>query len=163
MAGERGSDLFDFANMTDLEMREVIVEQLREYPNLDASSINVRVSDGTVALTGQVGTDAEFQVAEAVLDDVLGIDDYSNELIVSELHRAEAPDGAGEAAARRRDVDDETGGSDRHQSDTADHLTEDVESQTYGTHDVSEAIRDGAPYVPPDHITGDGYDSKEDH
>ena len=50
-------------------------ERLREYPNLDADDFDVIVRNGSVTLSGRVGTDAEVQVATAVLDDVLGLDD----------------------------------------------------------------------------------------
>lgn len=163
MARQFGGDLYDFANMTDDEIRQVIVEHLREYPNLDADWIDVAVADGFVTLTGRVGTDGEIRVAEAVIDDVLGIENYSNELVVDELHRGETPAGADEANAQDQEVDEQRGEPLDQQSDTAAHLQEDLESATYGTHDVGEAIRDGDAYTPPDRPVADGYTSRENH
>lgn len=163
MARQYGGDLFDFENMTDDELRQVILEQLREYPNLDAGWIDVDVRDGFVTLSGRVGTDTEVQVAESVLDDVLGLDDYSNELVVDELHRGQAPEGADEAAARDREVDAQIGEQNEQQSDTAAHISENLDQETFGTHDVGTAIRDGTPYNPPDRPMSDGYDSRENH
>jgi hypothetical protein len=163
MAREYGGDLYDLSNMTDEEIRDLVVQQLREYPNIDAGWIDVHVKDGFITLSGSVGTDSEYQVAEAVLDDVLGIDDYSNELVVNELHRGEAPFAADEAIVQDEEVDDQLGETNPQQSDTADHLVEDLEQQTYGTHDVGTAVRDGTPYVPPDRPIADGYDSRENH
>lgn len=163
MARQHGGDLYDFEQMTDSEIRDVILEHIREYPNLDADSIEVDVRNGEVTLSGRVGTDAEVQVAESVLDDVLGIDSYSNELVVDELTRAELPEGADEAAAAGQESDSQIGSAAEQQSDTADHLQEDLDEQTYGTHDAGTAIRDGAPYVPPDRPVADGYDSRENH
>src|SRR5690606_11267413 len=100
MARQFGGDLYDFPNMTDDEIRQVVVEQLREYPNLDADLIDVVVRDGLVTLSGRVGTDAEVQVATAVVGDVLGIVRLSNELVVDEVQRGELSPAADEAIAQ---------------------------------------------------------------
>lgn len=162
MASDRAGDLFDLSGMSDDEIRDLVVQKLQEYPNLDADWIEVQVKDGFVTLSGRVGTDSEIQVAEAVLDDVMGIDTYSNTLVVDETHRGEAPEAIDEWLAMEEDSDELLGGSDRNQSDTASHLVEDLESETFGTHDVGEAVQDGIPYVPPDRPVG-GYDSRENH
>ena len=163
MARQHGGDLFDFSNMSDDEIRTVVVEHLREYPSLNDTAVEVAVRNGHVTLGGRVGTDAEVQVAEAVLDDVLGLDDYTNNLVVDEAVRYSLPEAADDAATAGEELDDQLGDSDEQQSDTAEHLQEDIESQTYGTHDVGEAIRDGATYIPPDRPVSDGYDSRENH
>jgi hypothetical protein len=49
------------------------------------------------------------------------------------------------------------------QSDTAEHLVEDLDAQTYGTHDVGTAVEEGASYEPPDRPVPDGYGSREAH
>ena len=163
MAREHGGELYDFEQMTDEEIRQVVVEHFRESPEIDAGWITVYVKGGFVTLSGQVGTDGEFQVAEAILHDVLGVQDYSNELVVDELHRGEAPEGADEAVVQDEEVDDQLGETDAQQSDTADHIAQHLESDTYGTHDLGTAIRDGTPYTPPDRPIPDGYDSRENH
>lgn len=161
---QHGGDLYDFESMTDSEIRDTVVERLRETPELDPDLIEVDVRNGAVTLSGRVGTDAELNIAEAVLDDVLGIDDYSNELVVDELTRAEAPEGADESVARNNEVEPSIGrGGTDQQSDTAEHLQENLEEQAFGTHDAGSAIRDGSAYTPPDRPTSDGYDSREDH
>ena len=121
------------------------------------------VKDGFVTLSGRVGTDGEVQVAEAVVDDVLGIEDYSNELVVDELHRGEASEARTRRSSRTRRWTSSSGETDPQQTDTAEHLAENLEDETYGTHDMGAAIRDGAPYVPPDRPIPDGYDSRENH
>jgi hypothetical protein len=163
MARQFGGDLYDFQNMSDDELRTLVLEQLREYPNLDADDIDVRVKDGTVTLAGRVGTDAEVQVATAVLDDVLGLDDFAVELVVDELRRGDTPVAADDAIAQDEEVDDQLGEPDAQQSDTAEHLVEDLDAETYGTHDIGQAIRDAAPYSPPDRPVSDGYGSREEH
>ena len=163
MARQHGGDLFDFSNMTDDEIRSVVLEQLREYPNLNEAGVEVSVRDGHVTLGGRVGTDAEVQVAEAVLDDVLGLDSYTNDLVVDESARYQLPEAADDAEVAAEEMDDQLGDSDDQQSDTAAHLEEDIETQTYGTHDVGEALSEGATYSPPDRPGSDGYDSRENH
>lgn len=163
MADDYSGDINDLTNLTDDEVRGVVMEHLREQENLDADDIDVRVQDGAVTLTGRVGTDAEVQIAGELLDDVLGLDNYSNDLVVDEVRRGTtsvdddlllAAPGAGE---------DQLGGSDLQQSDTAEHLIEDLDAETLGTHDVSRAIQDAAAYRPPDEPVGDGYGSRENH
>lgn len=163
MARQYGGDLYDFDNMTDEEIREVVVQHLREYANLDADWIDVDVQDGFVTLSGRVGTDAEVRVAESVISDVLGLANYSNELVVDELHRGERSEAADEAFTDDDEVDEQTGEPPMDQSDTAAHLVENLEDQTFGTHDMGEAIQEGIPYVPPDRPVADGYDSRENH
>jgi hypothetical protein len=163
MARQHGGDLYDFGHMSDDEIRELVVQQLREYPNIDADWMDVQVRDGFVTLGGRVGTDAEVQIAEAVIHDVLGIQDYSNELVVDELHRGEGPEAADEWAAMEEELDGQLGDPAPQQSDTAAHLVEDLDSETFGTHDMGEAIQDGTAYIPPDRPVGDGYGSRENH
>ncbi|HET7276293.1 MAG TPA: BON domain-containing protein [Longimicrobiaceae bacterium] len=163
MATEYSGDIFDLENLSDDEIRTLVIEQLQQYPNIDAGWIEVDVKQGHVTLSGRVGTDGEVQVAESVLDDVIGIDNYSNNLVVDELHREDTPEAADEAIVQDREVDEQSGEPDPQQTDTAEHLAEDLETETYGTHDMQEAIRDGTAYIPPDRPVGDGYDSREDH
>lgn len=163
MAREFGGDLYDLSNMTDDEIRDLVIQQLNEYPNIDAGWIDVQVKDGLVTLAGRIGTDNEYRVAEEIVHDVIGIQNYSNELMVDETHRTLLPEAADEANAEEEELDDQLGTPDMDQSDTASHLIEDLEGQTFGTHDMQRAIEGGMPYVPPDHPVGDGYDSTENH
>jgi hypothetical protein len=163
MARDFGGDLYDFRNMTDDEVRDVVLDHIREQSNLGSDDIDVTVRNGTVTLAGRVGTDAEIQVAEEIVHDVLGIDTYSNELVVDELRRGTAPEAADDEVAMIQETDDEIAGAELYQSDTAEHLVEDLEGETNGTHDVSRAIRDASAYKPPDGPVGDGYGSREDH
>lgn len=162
MATEHGGDLFDFENMTDDEIRTVVLEQLNEYPNIEAAGVSVVVRNGRVTLSGSVGTDAEAQVADTVLGDILGLNDFVNELVVAEGARFELPEAADDAVIVGEEADDQLGEVEPH-SDTAEHLHADLEAQTFGTHDLDEAMREGTTYIPPDRPTSEGYDSREDH
>jgi GAF domain-containing protein len=155
--------LFNTEDMSDDELEQLVVQQLREYPNLDAGWIEVQVRDGTVTLAGAVGTDAEKQVAESVIVEVLGIESFANELVVSELHRQELPEAVDDATAVENEADDHLGRDTRQQSDTAAHLVEDLESETFGTRDMQQSIQEGSTYIPPDRPLADGYTSEEEH
>ncbi len=155
--------IFHLEDMSDDELRQLIVQQLREYPNVDAGWIDVSVKDGFVTLSGRVGTDMEVQVAEQVIQEVLGIQNYSNELMVDELHRGELPEAVDEAATIEGEMDDHLGGDTNQQSDTAAHLAEDLEDETFGTRDPTRAAEGTTVYIPPDRPTGDGYGSGEQH
>jgi hypothetical protein len=163
MAMDRDRDLYDFTTMSDDEIRSVVLEQLREAPNIDADDIDVDVRSGHVTLTGRVGTDSEVQVAMSLVDDVLGLPEYTNDLVVDELRRGEAPAAADDAAAADKEMDDQIGAPSGQHSDTAEHLAEDLEAETFGTHDMSKAIQDGNAYNPPDRPVADGYGSREEH
>lgn len=163
MGRRNEGDLYDFENMTDDEVREVVLEHLRESPSLDVDEIEVDVRDGMITLSGRVGTDAEVQVAEAIVDDLLGLDRFTNELVVDELSRGDVPLAADEAAEWDIEREDALGGNASQHSDTADHLVEDLEAETHGTHDMGEAIREGATYTPPEGPVSDGYGSRENH
>lgn len=164
MARDDFDDLFfDFSTMTDDEIYDVVVQQLNEYPNIDPGWIEVTVHDGAVTLSGRVGTDSEKQVAEKIVVEVLGVENFSNELVVSELVRGDVPEAADEAQVYEDELDDHFGGALSNQEDTASHLVEDLEGQTYGTRDMQAAIEDGMPYIPPDRPIADGYGSEENH
>ncbi|MDR0786945.1 MAG: BON domain-containing protein [Gemmatimonadota bacterium] len=160
MAGTFGDDLYNFQELTDDELRTVIVEHLQDQSNLDVNDIQVTVQDGWVTLEGRVGTDDEVQVAGEVLDDLLGLEDYSNNLMVDPLRRGH---NSPTQTENPLNAEDSLGGSDLQQSDTAEHLIEDLQSETRGTHDPIRAIRDATSWSPPDEPMGDGYGSREDH
>jgi hypothetical protein len=162
MAGRYTGDIFDFSGMTDDELYDVVVQELREHPEVDSEWVEVRVKDGHVTLSGRVGSDSEVSVAEQVMTEILGLE-FTNELMVDELHRGEMPEAADDAVMADLDVDAQYGEGNENQSDTAAHLVEDLGAQTYGTHSLSDAVNDGAAYNPPDRPTGEGYGSRESH
>jgi hypothetical protein len=162
MAGRYTGDIFDFSGMTDDELYDVVVQHLREHPEVDEGWVQVGVKDGHVTLSGRVGSDSEVSVAEQVVTEILGLE-LTNELMVDELHRGETPEAADDAVMADLEVDSQYGDTNEQQSDTAAHLVEDLDAQTYGTHSVTDAIENGAAYEPPDRPMGEGYGSREDH
>ena len=57
--------------------------------------------------------------------------------MVDELHRGEMPEAADDAVMADLDVDAQYGEGKANQSDTAAHLVEDLDAQTYGTHSLT--------------------------
>ena len=164
MQGDFGA--YDFSTMTDDELYDLVVQHLGEYPDLDLGWIEVKVRDGRVTLSGRVASDAEGQVAEKAVLDVLGVpgESFANELMVDELHRAELPEAVDEAVVAELETASELGDPAIEQhSDTAEHLVEDLVAQTYGTRDPSGAVQDGTSYEPPERPMADGYESREAH
>ena len=159
---QHGGDLYNLDDMSDDEIRELVLEQLRA-SNIDVGWVEVQVKEGLVTIGGRLGTDMEIQVVDQVVQDLIGVERYSNELVVDELHRFEGPEGADEHVAMEADMDDQLGDPSQNQSDTAEHLQEDLGAQTYGTHDMGEAIQNGTAYIPPDRPIGNGYGSRENH
>lgn len=158
-----GGRAFDFSAMSDDELYDLVLQQLGEHPEVDADNIEVRVRDGAVTLAGRVGSDTEASVAEHVLTGLLGLEDVTSELVVDALRRGQMPEAADDAVAADLEVDDQAGEGNQQQSDTAAHLVEDLETETFGTHDVGTAVEEGATYIPPDRPRGDGYGNRERH
>ncbi|MGH7574879.1 MAG: BON domain-containing protein [Longimicrobiales bacterium] len=156
-------DIDDRAALTDAELRGRIIEQFKEYPELDGDLVDVDVSDGRVTLSGRVGTEREYQEFEHVTTDVLGLTNVTNEIVIDELVRAEYPEAADEAAVQRIREEGTTSGAEDRTSDEAAHLLEDTTGEQFGTNDLHEAIERGFAYDPPSTPIQEGTESREQH
>lgn len=156
-------DLFDVDDMDDEEIEDLIREELDTYPELDPEYLDIVVEEGFITLGGRVGTEEELQLVENTVTDLLGISNYSNEVIVDELTRAEADEAADVAATEDAEAEDDLGESGKTTEPTADHLIVDLEGEMYGTHDLHKAIERGMTYEPPDRPPQEGIWSEEDH
>ncbi|HEX7048966.1 MAG TPA: BON domain-containing protein [Longimicrobiales bacterium] len=156
-------DLYDLDNLDADEIYDLLVQELGDYPDLDPDLLEIEVEDGFVTLTGRVGTEQELQEIEYVLTDVLGISNYSNELIVDELVRAEAAVGADDAVVEDEEVEAQFGEEGERTDPQADHLLVDLGGEQYGTHNAQRAIARGEAYEPPDHPLQEGSWSEERH
>ncbi|HLU25658.1 MAG TPA: BON domain-containing protein [Longimicrobiales bacterium] len=156
-------DLFRLEDMDDDELRDLIVQALEEYPDIDAEGVDVLVEDGFVTLTGRVGVEEELQEIEHILTDVIGVTEYSNEIVVDELVRMGFSEAADEAVAEAAEAEAFLGGGTDLTDPEADHLIEDVAADLYGTHDIQQAISRGTAYEPPDRPIQEGTWSEEDH
>jgi hypothetical protein len=150
-------DLHDLDDLDDGELRDLVRQRLSEDKTLDIDDLTIRVENGTVFLTGRVGTDAERRVAEHVVTDALGIQACQNEIFVDPNRRATSPEAVDEHIV---DEDEHKGLllGDRPvpMSPEAEHLADDPDHDLYGTTDVHHAIEDGTPWIPPSSPTPEG-------
>lgn len=156
-------DVFGIGDMSDEELRELILEQLSEHAQVDPDDVTVDVTDGEVRLSGRVGSEQDYQAIEHVITDVIGLPDVANEMVVDELRRSEQPEAADDARAARLEAEGSQRGGANRTEDTAEHLLRDTASELSGTGDMGEAIERGFSYNPPTEPVQEGSSSKEDH
>ena len=92
---------------SDERIREDVCERLMQHGQIDASDIEVDVSNGEVTLKGVVDSRQIKRMAEDVADSVPGVKDVHNQLRIGEpQQRGAAPGGTEERAQEqpRRDV-----------------------------------------------------------
>lgn len=156
-------NLYGTDQMDDGDLRDLVCQELGEVPEIDPELIDVTVTGGHVKLVGRVGTEQEYQQIEAVVTDVLGLKDVTNELVIDQLVRGERLEAADNAVADDRELDPQMGRGAEHTSDTAEHLIPDVAADQFGTHDTQRAIAEGYAYEAPDHPIQEGTWSRENH
>jgi len=157
-------DLHDIDDLDDNELRTLITEQLAEHPQLDVNDITVCVEDGQITLSGRVGTDGERRIADHVLTDVLGIVEFTNELFVDPIRRAESPIATDESA-----VDDEEragsllGDAPVPLTTESEHLADlEERADLSGTSDYNRVMEDGMTWNPPSGPTPEGREGEEE-
>jgi hypothetical protein len=157
MARERDyENIDDIDDLDDRELRDLVRERLAEHTALDIDDITVTVTDGNVLLAGRVGTDGERRVAEHVLTDVLGLVDFTNDLVVDPLRRAESPMDIDEHLAdESRRAGTLLGDMPRPEEDeVALEATE--EEDLAGTTDYQRSVAEGLSWNPPESPTPEG-------
>src|SRR3954465_14183442 len=82
----------DIDDLSDDERKGLGREHLAANNSVDIDDIVVTVKDGVVMLDGRVGTDGERLVAEPTLTDVIGIQEFENNLFVDPIRRAVSPE-----------------------------------------------------------------------
>ena len=148
-------DIHRLDELDDEELRTLVRERLADNGGVDVDNVTVRVRDGVVHLLGRVGTEEEARVADHVLTDVVGLQDYHNELVVDALRRSEADEAADDEVEHDRGAD-LLGDRPIPHSPEAEGTVEDLEAELYGTHDVMDAIANGESYTPPERATPEG-------
>ena len=150
-------NLHNLDELDDIELRDLVREQLAEHAGLDIDDITVRAANGLVTLSGRVGTDGERRVAEHVLTDVLGIQDFQNDLVVDSIRRAESPAAIDEHLA---DEDSRTGvilgDMEVPFSAESEHLADELRDDVGGTSDMQRVMEDGMTWNPPTGPTPEG-------
>lgn len=153
----------EIENLSDGELRQLVIDQLREEPMLAGDAIKVHVQSGKVTVSGKVGTEEELRILDHFLTDSVGIADLTNNVVIDELYRARSPEASDEQPV---DEDDQQFLSDKAQpfspeSDLADSPAVQSFEDPGGTHDVGKAIEDGEPWTPPEGPTPEGLSGLE--
>lgn len=158
-------DLYDLDNLDDDEIYDLIVQQFEEYGDIDLDLIDILVDGGFITLSGRVGTEHELQVVEQILTDVLGVQNYSNEVVIADLARTELSEAADDARFEvdAAEVVSPLGEGDDRTDPQAAHLLENIAGELYGTHDLQRAIEQGEAYEAPDRPLQEGSWSEENH
>lgn len=150
-------DIQNLDQLDDREIRDLVRERLAEHNGLDVDDIVVHVENGAIALSGRVGTESERRIAEHILTDVLGVEEFTNDLVIDPIRRAESP----------VDIDDHLAEEDRSAglllgdravplSPESEHLAGDTETDLAGTTDVQDAIEGAKSWNPPESPTPEG-------
>lgn len=148
-------DMHNIEGLDDRELRDLVREQLAEHPSLDIDDITVLVADASVSLTGSVGTDGERRIAEHILTDVLGITEFTNDLLVDPMRRAESP-AAADLAVEENRSGALIGDVAVPFSAEAEHLADELQDDVAGTTDYTRVMEDGMTWNPPDGPTPEG-------
>jgi hypothetical protein len=150
-------DIHNLDQLDDREIRDLVREQLAQHNGLDIDDILVQVENGTISLSGRVGTEGERRIAEHILTDVLGVQEFTNDLVVDPIRRAESPVDIDEHLAEEERADGLLLG-DRPvpHSPEAEHLADMDATDLAGTTDVQNAIESAMSWNPPESPTPEG-------
>jgi hypothetical protein len=163
MAHERDyENMHDIEELDDRELRDLVREQLSAHSALDVDDITVTVVDNRVTLSGRVGTEGERRVADHVLTDVLGIVEFSNDLVVDQIRRAESPVDIDEHLAdEERRAGTLLGEVASPRSDEAVYRADGSAGDLAGTTDYEQAMGDGLTWNPPESPTPEGFSGSD--
>ncbi len=151
----------EIENLSDGELRQLVIDHIRDEPMLSGDAIKVHAQSGKVTVSGKVGTEEELRILDHFLTDSVGIADLTNNVVIDELYRARSPEAIDEHLANE---EEEEGLmlADKAQpfSAESEHLADSPEVDSLedpgGTHDVGKAIEEGEPWIPPEGPTPEG-------
>lgn len=150
-------DMHSIDGLDDTEIRDLVREQLSQHTGLDIADITVNVAEGAITLSGRVGTDGERRIAEHVLTDVLGVQEFTNDLVVDSLRRATSPEDVdlhlADEAMRSGTL---LGDVAPNYSDESAHLASDREVDLDGSSDIDQATDGDQTWAPPSSPTPEG-------
>jgi hypothetical protein len=162
MAGDF-EDIYDLENMTDEEIVQLVREELDDQQELDSSGLDIDVRNGRLRVSGRVGTEAELQLVEHLLTDVIGVPEVENDLVVDALARSHQDEAADVANAQLYSSPRGQRGGANRTEDTAAHLLDDTGAEQFGTSDMGEAIERGYSYNPSTSPIQEGTRDAEEH
>lgn len=146
----------EIANLSDDELKQYVYGELRSQNSFDVEDITISVNNGAVTLTGRVGTEAELRIVDHVMTDVVGLTDMTNNLVIDELRRAQSPEAIDEHIASQEENGGLFGDESRPYTAESEHLADESLDDSLGTHDVTEAIENAEPWIPPEGPTPEG-------
>jgi BON domain len=156
-------DVHDIDDLSDDELRSLIREHLAADSVLDIDDLTIHVREGHVILEGRVGTDEERRIAEHIVTDVLGLEDYENNIFVDPVRRATTPEPADDTLVEEEAEEGRLlGDRPRSISPETESLREDEDAQLFGTTDVGHAIEEGTAWIPPEAPTPEGYPGQDE-
>lgn len=154
----------EIENLSDGELRQLVIDHIRDEPMLSGDAIKVHAQSGKVTVSGKVGTEEELRILDHFLTDSVGISDLTNNVVIDELYRARSPEASDEQPV---DEEDQEILSDKAkpfglESELADSPAVQSLEDPGGTHDVGKAIEDGEPWIPPEGPTPEGLSGLQD-
>ena len=156
-------DIQNLDQLDDREIRDLVRERLAEHNGLDIDDILVQVENGAISLTGRVGTEGERRIADHILTDVLGVQEFANDLVVDPIRRAESPMDIDEhLAEEERSAGLLLGDRAVPLSPEAEHLADVDATDIAGTTDVQNAIEGAMSWNPPESPTPEGLSGTDD-
>lgn len=156
-------DIRDTDDLSDNELRALVRDTFEQQMAVDPDDVTISAREGVVTLSGRVGTDEEFRIAERIVTDIVGLPKVRNNLFVDPIRRAQSPEAIDEHL-----VDEELheglllGDRPRGENPEAEHLHEDLRAELFGTTDVQQSIGEAIPWNPPDGPTPEGTEGSED-
>jgi hypothetical protein len=154
-------NIHDIDDLSDDELRRLVRDTFDAQNAFDPADVTVSMRNGVVTIVGRVGTEVELRILERILADQIGLKQVDNQVFVDSLRRAESPE----------DVEEHLADEEAHEglllgdravplSPEAEHLSEDFETEMYGTTDVQEAIEGAIPWTPPESPTPEGLEGR---
>ena len=147
----------DLENMSDDELLQHVRAELESQNGFDADDVTVEIRNGGVTISGRVGTEAELRIVDHVLTDVIGISEVDNQLVVDENRRAVSPEAVDEHLVEEEENEGLLlGGMSGQHTAESEHLADEENEESLGTHDISDAIEGAIPWIPPESPTPEG-------
>jgi hypothetical protein len=150
-------DIHNIDTLDDRELRDLVREQLSSHGMIDINDITVTVDEGMITLSGRVGTDGERRVADHVISDVLGIVEFTNDLVVDPIARGISPlaidDHLADEEARSGTL---LGEMPESEETEAAYMGSKRGDDLAGTRDYEAMMENGLTYNPPDGPTPEG-------
>ena len=97
-------------DLSDKEIVDLIVESLEDNGRINLEFVEVECIKGRPVLAGRVSSDAEIQLVDEILNDVLDIHEYENNMWVDDtlaFEKTEDEEKAGHVADDDEDDDDD--------------------------------------------------------